>query len=387
MQLDWLTAVVATPPDLAPRYQTGEFLRIDQYGEVVKRSPAALQVEDPEEPSSSSTVRVWTPEPHRLFISGNPVKVLQGHNLFGSCDIPGLYLEAGAFVRKNAGLFPSPGTWEALQFGLPRFTRLDITRSYRFPSIAAAQSYIRYVAGAARSRHGSAKLYGSETAIFGEGSSRWSMKIYDKWTEQRFQEKKFWRRLNPFRSGMKEVGSAARELMNEALCSKTHAFTDELMAWSEGIVRFELTLRALELEGMQRWLVGRSDSVMQRQPWPVALLEVWKEYFQRITFNENAHMTHKKDLLEDALSASQRAVLRLWRVGADLREIYPQNTFYRHRRALLELVGVDIANPPASEAAAKETPAALDPAGWDPEPIESCQVEPSEQLKAAYRLV
>jgi len=351
MQLDWLSALVATPPELAPGYTSGEFLRIDQHGEIVSKKPSPLDVYD-DVASSSRSFRVWTPQPHSLHLSGNPVKLLQGHNLFGSCDVPGLYLEAGEWIRKQVGMFPSPGTWASLEFGLPRFTRLDITRSYRFRNVSEAQSFIRHVAGAARSRHGSAKLYESESAIFGEGSRRWSFTVYDRFLP----------------------GLGARD-----------GFDDELMEWARGVVRFELRLRFPELEHVQPSLVARVGETERVGTWEAFLFGLWQEYYSRIIFNDNAMMATKGDLMEKILNGSQRACLHAWRTGADLRAIYPRETFYRHRRALLELVAVDIASPPAAERV--EESVALDPAGWDPEPIITRQVEPRAELKAAYELL
>jgi len=258
-------------------------------------------------------------------------------------------------------MFPSPATCGALKFGLPRFTRLDITRSYRFESVSAAQSFVRHVVGAARSRHGSPKLYGSETAIFGEGSRRWSFKVYDKFSEMMHGRKKSFAR---YREGSSE------------------AFDDELMQWSCGVVRFELTLRSLELEHLPQ-LIIRLGALAS--PCVVAL-EVWQDYYSRVSLNDNAIMARQEDIMEKSLSGSQRACLQLWRRGEDLRQVYPQNTFYRHRRALLELVAVDIASAPPVDPAAAAAPK-LDPAGWDPAPIDVRQVEPRSDLKAAYRLL
>ena len=369
MQIDWLSAIVATPPDLAPGYTSGEFLRIDQHGEIVSRKPSALDVHD-EDASSSRSVRVWTPQPHVLHLSGNPVKLVQGHNLFGSCDVPGLYLEQGDWIRRQVGMFPSPGTWATLQFGLPRFTRLDVTRSCRCQNVSAAQSFIRHVAGAARSRHGAATLYNSETAVFGEGSRRWSFTIYDKFAEMQRQKKKSFARLLP--------GLGERE-----------GFDDELMDWSQGVVRFELRLRFPELEDLQSCLVGRVGQTERVGTWESFALELWQSYYSRITFNENAVSATKGDLMENTLNGAQRACLELWRVGKDLRAIYPKRTFYFHRRALLELLAVDIASPPPASDVSGEASqdARLDPAGWDPAAIAARQVEPRAELKTAYELL
>src|SRR5699024_9436477 len=137
MQIDWLTASASTPPQLSPGYDLGAMFKLGPGGELEQEWSVKRNVED-SEGSASRKFTVWTPDAGKLFISGNPVKLLQGHNLYGSCDAVGLYLEAGQFVRQNAGWFPGNRTWQACQFAGPHFTRLDLTRSYRFPSRAYA---------------------------------------------------------------------------------------------------------------------------------------------------------------------------------------------------------------------------------------------------------
>ena len=82
-------------------------------------------------------------------------------------------------------------------------------------------------------------------------------------------------------------------------------------------------------------------------------------------------------LLEDALPGHLAIKLAAWRGGKDLRAIMSKPTFYRVRRELLTTVGVDIASPPPTLARdARTEGSALDPAGWDPEPIKAHFVEP-----------
>lgn len=352
MQIDWLSAFITTPPELWPGYESGRTIKIDPHGEILENKLTAAQVED-DEPSSSKNFRVWTPGPGSLYLSGNPVKLLQGHNLFGSLDLWGLYLEAGMFVRQSAGLFPGPQTWDSCEFSPPRYTRVDITRSYRFSTEAEALDYIRYVAGQAKSRHGAAKLYGSGTAYLGQNSRRWSMKIYAKHQE--------------LTAGIK---GAARKL-------KSAFIPDELMDWAKGIVRFELTLRAPEIQKL--------DSPLELHN-PDRLRQLWQSYFDHIQFNENAAMSHRHDLIEETLPARLQGTLSMWRDGRDLRRVIPERTFYRYRQEILKLCGVDIAVPPTSDSVASVAPVALAAHGWDPEPLAAHLVEPRDDLKSQYPL-
>jgi hypothetical protein len=353
MQIDWLSASVSTPPQLWPGYESGRTLKLSPDGEVLENRLTAAQVED-DEPSSSKNFRVYTPTPGQLYLSGNPVKLLQGHNLFGSMDLLGLYLEAGVWVRKNAGLFPGPQTWDSCEFSSPRYSRIDITRSYRFATDAEAVDYVRFVAGNAKSRHGAAKLYDSGTAYLGQNSRRWTMKIYAKRQEL----------LHGLRGAARRVKAAV--------------FPDELLDWATGIVRFELTLRGPELA--KHCPPGDiHDSVF--------LAQLWQSYFDAIQFNENAAMSTRPDLIEETLPRYLQGTVAIWRTGRDLRSLLSHDTFYRHRRQIMAACGIDIAVPPQRSAdGVSMLPVALSPDGWDPEPIASHLVEPREDLKQQYPL-
>ena len=354
MQIDWISAITATPPELWPGYTSGQRLKVDPDGQIVENKPSMHQVED-SDPSSSRNFTVWTPNPGTLYLSGNPVKLLQGHNLWGSLDVYGLYFEAGAFIRKHAGLFPGPRTWESCRFTSPRFTRLDLTRSYRFASQPDADDYIRYIAGNARSRHGAATLVGGTTAYFGQHSRRWTLKVYAKWHE---------------------IVNELRKHARSPFTRRGHALPAELADWARGVVRFEFTLRTPELDDFPP---GRLAS-------PDALRSLWQDYFDRITMTENSAMNTSSPLIEAELPGRLQGVLAVWRSGRDPRAVYARPTFYRYRAELIQRLGIDINVPPAPDAPATVR-AVLDPAGWDPEPIQARTVDPRPALKAQYRLV
>lgn len=93
-------------------------------------------------------------------------------------------------------------------------------------------------------------------------------------------------------------------------------------------------------------------------------------------------MADDLDLLEKGLPTHLQLKLAAWRGGADLRSMLSKPTFYRARRELLDVAGVDIASPPP-ELSSTEHVTELDPAGWDPEPLEAHYREP-EDLRRQY---
>ena len=338
MQVDWISAFCESKawPSIGYRpYDTGSLLLVSPDGEVEQKRSRATTVEG----SFDSRLLVQSRTGADLFVSGNPVKHIQGHNLYGPCDPTRLFFDAGWEIRKAVGLFPGQQTWESGDFVGPRFTRIDLTRSYRFPSSTAARTWLREVGGTARSRHGGS-INTDGTIYFGKHSTRWGMKLYHKGDELQARRK-------------------GHRLPDELPQRKA------LLEWADGVVRFEATLRTPELEKID---------IAQWNP-----LAVWQRYYDKITWNQNAAMT-EADMLETGLTTRLRGTLAIWRTGVDLRTVLSKSAFYRQRRELLEMMGVDIASPPPKKEAATEIPpATLDPAGWDPEPLEGYAWNPRQR--------
>ena len=358
MQVDWVSAVL-DPGPLWPAglkmFETGQLLEVSPDGEIVKRRGLAVLHEG----SHDSRLMVASHDGAQLYLSGNPAKYFQGHNLFGSDDAWGLWLAAGIDVgrrsfRSGRSLFPSP--FGVQLFSPPRFTRVDLTRSYRFPSDAQAREWLRDVAASARSRHGGALVKGS-TVYFGKNSTRWAFKVYAKADELQARGK----------------GHALSAMLPESA-------RFELSDWARGVVRFELTLRSKELAKLgQQW-----DAVT-----------VWREYYERLTWNRNVDVIEELDMIDESkLTHSQAGYLARWRFGEDLRRKMSKTAFYRARSGILAAVGVDIASAPpprekSAPAPSQRVSAVLDPAGWDPEPIKAhvFEPDPDDALKRSYRLL
>jgi len=89
--IDWLT--ISAPLRHSDRITGGATLVIDEHGVVKFKRPHGKIVEG----SHESRVMVWTEREsmNYVYVSGNPAKFLQGHNVFGSNDLGGL---VGAFL-------------------------------------------------------------------------------------------------------------------------------------------------------------------------------------------------------------------------------------------------------------------------------------------------
>jgi hypothetical protein len=345
MQIDWLSGTILPTRSLTrdlPLYETGKTIQVDPDGVINWIRPAFV----PFKGSFDASIVVTSNTGHDLHISGNPVKFFQGHNLFGSEEASPLFLAMGEAVRRDIGLFPSPGTWDSCGFSGPRFSRADITRSYRFPTDDYARAWLREVAASARSRHGGALVRGT-TVYHGKNSRHWTMKIYLKSDE------------------LKARGKGHH--LSEKLSIRDR---DLLTDWSTGVVRFELTLRSLEL--------GRPIADIKT----LTLYSIWQRYFERITFNRNA-APHIEDLMMTTLTRAERSAHFQWQHGKDLRAEFSKSGFYKLRSALLTKLAIDIAVPPVVEDS-DPVDASLDPVGWDPHPIEHLVHRPSPQLMISY---
>ena len=89
-----------------------------------------------------------------------------------------------------------------------------------------------------------------------------------------------------------------------------------------------------------------------------------------------------KDDLE-GLGGSARGALELWLSGGKHpKEVFPQNSFYRHRRAILAAGGPDIASPgPGAVELRERAEGELD---WDPDVPPGAGFEPSGQVPLPF---
>lgn len=338
---DWVTAVIEAPSAYINRYapwDTGYVGFYEPGGRLVSSSSRRQAVEG----SHSSKITFRSATGYDLEISGNPVKYLQGHNLFGANDWRSLFFAAAADMRDRVGLqFPSPGSY--VGFKPVRATRIDYTRSYRHPGgDSAAAAWLASVGPYSRSRYGTSS-YKGDTLYFGLGSSYWEFKIY-----------------------LKSAELMARKKGHGLPYSLSDRERRELLEWSDGVLRFEVKIKSREAAKLPR---------------EVDPLQIWQKYYDKVQIMGGSVSPGADDRLAGVVGGAVMA-FRLWQAGdGEAIRTIPRMTAYRYRKAIREAVGVDIFGPPpAPEPFDPELPAS----GWDPEPISALQFMPDPELVRRY---
>ncbi|WP_255418004.1 phage/plasmid replication protein, II/X family [Novosphingobium sp. P6W] len=249
-----------------------------------------------------------------LELSGNPVKFVQGHNLFGSSD-PSYALDAA--LRKIVGsMLPGPQIAERFSFNIDaaRISRIDLTASWTLPREGDVLPFLRameervwcpYRGRGVQSDPGTL-YYG--LAQKGKRAKDWQLKIYSKGMEV----------------GRRPLPSFAMEVPG---------LLDEV----NRTVRVELTLRTRELKRLGLRCVG---------DWtPEKVGEVWRAYVDRLDFGEIGMNLDNTDLAELGLRPRLLDAISSWKAGNDMRAGRSKAAFYKLRNDVREATGYDIASP------------------------------------------
>ena len=299
--VDWLSLSQTHVLDL-PIINAGVVQKMDVHGEIVWRTTAPSKVEG----SHETSVQVRC-DGHTVTFSGNVSRFGREDNVFGfdlaTClrrvnailsrlGLPpftaGLRYER--LVRTPGGLVPK------VAYTGCHITRIDLTANYETGSMSNARAYMEWLA---TQQSGSRMKVGTftdgETVDWGRGSRRLYAKVYLKATEIR-----------------------------------RHKGPEELAEWCEsvGLVRFELTLKATQLQGMGCNYLGSFDMGTVEQ--------LFSEKRSVLTRAEHTH-----DDFEHLPNALRRTA-RDWIAGDDMRRRMSERTFRRHRADLLPY-GIDIA--------------------------------------------
>lgn len=257
-----------------------------------------------------------------LSVRGNPLKYLQGHNLFGTENVITLAYCLAEDVLPRLGFhdFFIAQFLRQIKAGEFHIVRLDITKMFDLGSNQAVDEYIRMLPRTVTARGGSDRIEMDRfknSFYVGKHSTLWSLKIYNKEKEINCRSKKH------------QIPSAlAYEYRNDLSRVSTG-----LKEYATGKLRVELRLQKKQLTRLEL-----TDPLKLTAK---TLNETYISFIEKITMRNQE--IREIDIVK--LSARLQSALSLWREGKDLKSIYPKSTYYYYRKSLLEY-GIDIANPP-----------------------------------------
>lgn len=299
MMVDWVTAKI---PFYAPGIISGgSVISLTPDGEIERETTKRLSVRGSHE--SSITLRTFNVDENRntsvIEFSGNPVKFLQGHNVFGSCDLPNLTYSAALKVSEFLGIVQPESILKQWRNGSGTVSRVDLNEMYDLDTRQATEAYLYHLSDSCRTRSQSAVVRGS-TVYMNKNSKRWSFKAYSKGQEIALARNN--------KQGMFE-------------------YSEQFKAWVDSMLRLELTLKSNEL---------RENNYFLLKNWTnVEYVKLFYTYYERIAMSTQ----NKVNVLD--LPRALKLTYTAWSNGEDVRSMLPRTTFYRHRNELLGY-GVDI---------------------------------------------
>lgn len=299
--IDWSTAII---PFLHEPLNGGSVVKVLPSGEVEWETRCRVSVRG----SFDKDIAVrshggdGTGLATHLVIDGNPAKYLQGHNVFGSDDLLMLVYDTFVSVASILGLSVSQDVLDSVRAGHYDLARVDINYMHQLPTHSDVKSWLRAAEFKSKTRHGRPSSKAG-TLYWGKTSRRWTIKAYSKGEELR--------------------------------AGKSHALPDELkntplLDFAQNKLRIELTLRSKELDKLR---LRQAHSWQANEP-----IKIFGDYVKKIEMNEQIALT---DEVLNKLPRYLMSTYVLWKDGHNPREILSKNTFYKHRKELLEH-GIDI---------------------------------------------
>ena len=299
--IDWVTAKLPCRHDPS-KLQSGFVMSFDALGEQEWVCNKKFSVEG----SHSSKIQIASADTSHIWVSGNPVKFLQGHNIFGSNDLKKIMAKFfDALLQQDAlGLDPHPFQYDYIQQGVYSLSRVDMNESWHLDNKNDVLAWIRAFGSTVRLKHRGAAQFSGDTAYIGKNSRRWSVKCYSKGHE---------------------ITAKGHQLPKELQIP-------ELLEYADKSLRLELVMRQLELKrrGLDMaWYWHESTAKMLLQTMVLDNLELSSTFMI-------------DDKILDTLPTRLRLVYQTWKNGDDLKQIMTKPTFYRVRKQLLAF-GIDIA--------------------------------------------
>jgi len=296
--IDWVSAIITCNHD-PEKLIDGFVMSFDAEGQQQWVVNKTLSIEG----SYSSKIQIKPLPENKIYITGNPTKFLQGHNLFGTNDLRYLMNKfLKVLIDQNIGLRPDPFQLDDMLNGNYELTRVDINETWHLQNRRDVLTWIRSLGETAYLKHRGAGQFSGDTTYFGKNSRRWSLKCYSKGSE---------------------------------IHAKGHQLPQELRLPE----MLEYAEKALRIEGVTRQLELKRRDLHIASHWDVDTAEeLLLEYLSKL---EMSDVFMLKDSVLDTLPPRLRLTYQAWLNGDDLKTVLPRPTFYRYRKQILEY-GVDI---------------------------------------------
>ena len=308
IMIDWLTVIV---PLRHKPIDNGVKTYSD--GDGVLRY--AVTVPKQLEGSYESTINVKTNDiddfgfGNQLYISGNPTKFLQGHNVIGIACPNTLIVRFLERLSDVMGFTLDEITKRRIMAGNYIVKRIDINCMFELGTLSDVRAFIDAAGMKSRTRHGRCTVK-KGTFYYGQNSKRWSIKGYSKFDEI-------------------TKGDKCHRL-------PVHLFNSPLLSFCESKLRLELVLRAPELKKLTD-----CENPTARQLLSQPLSDLFNDYIARIDMSAQVSL---KDEHMAKLPTKVQGTYALWRQGFDMKTTLPNGTFYRHKSELKKF-DIDISLP------------------------------------------
>lgn len=274
---------------------------------LVKVIPEAASVARRANPESAMRLSMK----NRLYISGNPTKFLQGHNVWGVNDFqPLMYRFIEAVCCRMAWNRDVTDRLLMLTFkGVYDISRIDLTESFILPCISDVRAWIRSSSQVAHGKCQGVNSYQERTLYMGKNSRRMTIKIYAK----------------------------GDEIRKHKLPPELEPHLEWLQPIADRLLRVEVTLRTMAL---------RDAGLHHGKEWSAERVrDVFRLKIAKLNIPENAHMP--VDTLE-SLPNHLQGYVAMWQAGVNIKERVSKASYYRIRKELLPF-GIDIKSPPAGQ--------------------------------------
>ena len=288
--IDWVTAKLPCDNNL----RGGCVAKCDADGNVVWLSESFIPVEGSHE--SSISIKALTPQ--TIVVSGNPIKWLQGHNLFGTNDLRLLmtmFFSSLYESMSEQGLNPSIEQLDLINDGKYTVSRVDVNETWHLSNQSDVKAWIRAAGQKTIMPYRGRGVFSGDTLYWGKGSKLWFLKCYSKGDEINSKKSNFPSDLRT--PQMLEYADKALRLEVQ-LCSKF--------------------LRDSNLNMPCNWQADTARMLL-------------------LSCVRNLDMSNNFKLSDDVIASLPRKLrtyYKLWLYGEDLRQDMTKPTFYRVRKQL-----------------------------------------------------